>query len=388
MNFINKIFNKLRRETSTGFFMPEIDGLRFIAVMMVVLYHINLFLVNKSPYFTEYPNNLIYFIFSNGFKGVEIFFAISGFILALPFAKQYLMGDKKVELKKYFWRRLTRLEPPYFVVLMIFLVLHIIKGVYPVDNLLRGLVENIFYVYNLAILPNTQSVIGMVGWTLELEVQFYILAPLFARMFKFKNITRQVMIIISILALPALNLIFKTPFVWLFNYLYYFGIGFLLADIIVNKTRIYILDKYPLFFGICSFAALFLADINGFLAKYIFIFALFTFIYLALTSDIIKKFLSFRIFTTIGGMCYSIYLVHTVIISGFGSYLVRYKFGGSYVINLFVHCLILVPVVLFLGTIFYMLFEKPFMDRKWPAKFLMKIKSIFTIKVLDKEEEI
>jgi peptidoglycan/LPS O-acetylase OafA/YrhL len=43
--------------------------------------------------------------------GVKVFFAISGFILALPFLKYYFgLSDKKVQLKSYFIRRLTRLE--------------------------------------------------------------------------------------------------------------------------------------------------------------------------------------------------------------------------------------------------------------------------------------
>ena len=52
-------------------------------------------------------------------RGVELFFIISGFILGLPFAKQYLAGGKQVRLGAYFLRRLTRLEPPYILILCI-----------------------------------------------------------------------------------------------------------------------------------------------------------------------------------------------------------------------------------------------------------------------------
>ncbi len=51
--------------------------------------------------------------------GVKVFFAISGFVLALPFLKYYLgISDKKVQLKSYFIRRLTRLEPPFIITLV------------------------------------------------------------------------------------------------------------------------------------------------------------------------------------------------------------------------------------------------------------------------------
>jgi peptidoglycan/LPS O-acetylase OafA/YrhL len=43
--------------------------------------------------------------------GVHLFFVLSGFILALPFCKA-ARGGGSVDIKKYFWRRVTRLEPP------------------------------------------------------------------------------------------------------------------------------------------------------------------------------------------------------------------------------------------------------------------------------------
>ena len=58
-----------------------------------------------------------------GFRGVELFFVISGFILGLPFAAHYLKGAAPVSLRKYYLRRLTRLEPPYIVALLVLFIL-------------------------------------------------------------------------------------------------------------------------------------------------------------------------------------------------------------------------------------------------------------------------
>ena len=44
-----------------------------------------------------------------------VFFTLSGFILALPFASNRLGDGRVVKLSKYFWRRITRIEPPYLV---------------------------------------------------------------------------------------------------------------------------------------------------------------------------------------------------------------------------------------------------------------------------------
>jgi peptidoglycan/LPS O-acetylase OafA/YrhL len=106
----------LRRVTSGGEYVAEIDGLRFIAIASVLAYHIwmltgialNDWAVPKNRIFAVGWNMLAF-----GERGVPIFFAISGFILGIPFAKDRLLGAKPVSLKQYFfvesrgWSRLT-----------------------------------------------------------------------------------------------------------------------------------------------------------------------------------------------------------------------------------------------------------------------------------------
>src|SRR4051812_39015821 len=96
-----------RRITTTGEYIPEIDGLRFIAITCVVFLHLGTYVGNFG-----HPD---IGIFSIGGKGVELFFVISGFVLATPFVRYRLAGGKPVRLKPYFLRRLTRLEPPYLL---------------------------------------------------------------------------------------------------------------------------------------------------------------------------------------------------------------------------------------------------------------------------------
>jgi len=96
---------QLRRITSTGRFVPEIDGLRCVAICSVVLYHLGGFLGWR--------------VAEHGYRGVNLFYVISGFILGLPFAAHYLQQKPPVKLRSYFLRRLTRLEPPYLLSLLI-----------------------------------------------------------------------------------------------------------------------------------------------------------------------------------------------------------------------------------------------------------------------------
>src|SRR5437764_13088977 len=94
-----------RRITTTGNYIPEIDGLRFIAILAVVLHHVALYVTTLD----NRPEG----IFELGTRGVELFFAISGFVLAAPFAAQYLCDGPRVRLGQYLLRRFTRLEATY-----------------------------------------------------------------------------------------------------------------------------------------------------------------------------------------------------------------------------------------------------------------------------------
>lgn len=53
-------------------------------------------------------------------------FVLSGLALALPFARQYLADGTRVVLSSYYMRRLTRLEPPYIVSVLLFVVVYMV----------------------------------------------------------------------------------------------------------------------------------------------------------------------------------------------------------------------------------------------------------------------
>ena len=113
-------FGKLSRVTSPGRkYYPEIDGLRFLAIASVLIYHV-WFAAHQdlSGYEALSRSQSWVLHVRHGDRGVELFFAISGFILGLPFASHYLGGGPKVAIGRYFQRRLTRLEPPYVIALV------------------------------------------------------------------------------------------------------------------------------------------------------------------------------------------------------------------------------------------------------------------------------
>ena len=83
----------ISRETSSGRFIPEMDGLRFAAIGMVILFHLNGYLTSRSPFYRAAPppSDWLGQAATVGFHGVELFFVISGFILGLPFFVFYML---------------------------------------------------------------------------------------------------------------------------------------------------------------------------------------------------------------------------------------------------------------------------------------------------------
>lgn len=371
-NFFDWIYEKLKRETSSGNFMPEIDGLRFLAIAIVIFYHVQLFYVAFNVGNFDY-NNFTYYFFKNGFKGVEIFFVISGFILAMPFAKHYLKAGTKPIIKNYYIRRLTRLEPPYFLALLIFFSLHLLKGVYSFDDIFHGLLQNILYIQNFSPFENAQGMMGAITWTLEVEVQFYLLAPLLAIIFSFDKLQRRLLLLAAIFVIPVINTLWVVQYASIYTYIFYFLIGFLIADLYLTEKRDWVEGKIGFFIGLTALVVLYFIDIDQLLNKLLFIAALFLFIYSSLTVPIWRNIFSLKIFTTIGGMCYSIYLFHTVLISIFGHKTVLLKISDSYEINIVIQIILLLLPILIISSIYFILIEKPCMDKNWPTNLSDKI---------------
>src|ERR1044071_7930197 len=93
----DRIGDTLSRVTSSGEFIPEVDGLRFIAILAVVVHHVMSGYLSDSGRFgvVHLPadwarlggESRIVGLAFLGYFGVELFFVISGFILVLPFAR-------------------------------------------------------------------------------------------------------------------------------------------------------------------------------------------------------------------------------------------------------------------------------------------------------------
>lgn len=315
---------------------------------------------------------------SNGHIGVYIFFAISGFILALPFGKSTLV-EKKISLKTYYLRRLTRLELPYLICMTaLFLAFVALKhgafsGLFP--HFLASLV------YMHRIIYDTWSPINPPAWTLEVEVQFYLIAPFLAMAyFRIPSVARRsILLIVIFVKILLTNLTpWLDPFTLSLPYLFeFFLVGLLIADIFLTEWKSQPIRKkfYDLLtiFSVVILFSTWTWDKN-LEWKFIFIGSLFLTVYGAMRSVHVNNFLKNPWITGLGGMCYSIYLLHLGLIEFFIMIYKHFLPSEAYWINYWIGLVLFIPILLLICIPFFLLVEKPCMDSEWPRKLAQKFK--------------
>ncbi len=349
--------------------MPEIDGLRFIAVALVAfVMHLGTLLVSAQLQEPSMGQKWYQVLFWEAGYGVQLFFMISGFILALPFAKHIFFGEKEPKLKAYYWRRITRLEPLYIITMVLYFLMRVLilkTGTF--EGLLPNFFASIFYVHNVVF--QESSAINGVAWTLEIEVQFYLLAPLFCQIYKLQNLWWRRGILLA--AIVACTIVFSKhqfqPPNYLLDKINFFLTGMFLVDVYLHRKR----EENSFWLALLAITAfvlfLFVPTIlhvsNGLHLTKLLVVAIF--FYLGLTNKYLKKLLSVKIVTVIGGMCYSIYLLHMGIFGLFRHNLFNMKLVHPLGLNIFLIYLAAIAVVLLVSALFFVTVEKPTMRKDW-----------------------
>lgn len=376
-----RLLKKFRRETSSGRFIPQLDGLRFIAIAMVVLFHLSGHVATHVPVSFSTPpvNDPLAQLLVHGHYGVQFFFIISGFILALPFASHYLRETPRVELSAYYTRRLTRLEPPYLLSLIaFFIIIMLIKGK-TAGELLPHLAAGFAYLHN--IIYGSGNHINGVAWSLEVEVQFYVLVPLLTKLFAIRRQFRRRMAVIG-LGLTAI--IFQALFIHttggalalsILNFLQFFLIGFLLADLYLCEwrsapNRRWIWDAVT----VAGWLSLPFIWSSAGLIRLMFPLVAFLLYCAAFRGVVTYRVLGNPWLTTIGGMCYSIYLLHYPIINFVISRSKTFALTDNFDVNLLAQFIIVAPILLIISATFFLLVEKPCMKKDWPSRLWEKMR--------------
>jgi peptidoglycan/LPS O-acetylase OafA/YrhL len=373
MNF-RWLKNALARDTTSGAFIPQIDGLRFIAIGAVIAYHVADFVRVKTGH--AWSDGALSLFLSHGYFGVPLFFVISGFVISLPFVERTMAGRPAPSLKRYFLRRLTRLEPPYLINLLLLFGLLVVVKDQSASELFPHLLASMTYTHNA--IYNEFSAINFLAWSLEVEFQFYALAPLLVLLFRVRSLPLRrglllALIVLFGLAANDLAAAGLLPRLALVYYIAYFFAGFLLADVYVNDWR----EKPPTrpafdLVSLASWGTIALClyrpdDYRALLPMLVF-----GAYWGAFRGTVSSWFFSQPIIHIIGGMCYTLYLYHFYVVSAIGNpalgRVVRHT--DDLTTATLLTLLLVTPVVLLSGAVLFALFEKPFMRRLWFEAFM------------------
>lgn len=373
----SRLLGRLRRVTTSKAFIPEIDGLRFLAILTVVLFHLGTAIIDNVPagrWLAPPDTDWLRRLTLTGGLGVDIFFAISGFVLALPFARHHLQGAKPVSLRAYYWRRVTRLEPPYILVMVGLFAVHVwLLKTGTFAALLPRLLASLVYLH--CIIYGEWSKINPVAWSLETEVQFYLLAPLFAQIYripgKFRRRSLMIGLILASIALgqfagETLRGLHLDRTILVYGNL--FLVGFLFADIyLVDMAEEGAAQLRWDLAGIVAILGIFYLPHQGIFGV---LFSFLIFCLLAAVFNGVKLRAAFRSpwVTAVGGMCYTIYLLHYAFLLLVLLATRHLAFNGPFWMNYVVQAIICLPLVFAVSSAYFLLIEKPCMYPDWPQR--------------------
>lgn len=284
----------------------DIDGLRGLAVLLVVAFH-------SAPG-----------LFPNGYIGVDIFFVISGFVITNSI--HHDLVNKKFSFKRFFCRRLNRLLPSLLFMMLLMCIVNLVF-LFPLEiksislDMLMSLlfIQNINLANNHAYFSDNWYVEPLQHlWSLSVEEQFYILFAVLIIFFQNKNYH-----------IGAINKIFIAIFLFSFaaSFIYgnasdsYYNFFYRIWEIVtgilaylLHKRRFKFIQRnlpITLFMLILIFT---LATINKYEQTfYLSLFLLNTSVAILLMVNncgLQRIFLANRIFVLLGRVSYPWYLLH------------------------------------------------------------------------------
>ncbi len=156
--------NIVRNQHKTRY-MPGLDGLRAVAVIAVIIYHLN-------------PQ-----ILSGGFLGVDTFFVISGFLITSLLLHEY-HETGRIDLKNFWIRRFKRLIPAVVFLLMVLVSYMAIFHLERLAAIKADFIAALIYLANWWFIIEDVSYFEALEanplkhlWSLAIEEQFYIIWP-------------------------------------------------------------------------------------------------------------------------------------------------------------------------------------------------------------------
>lgn len=145
-------------------YLPSLDGLRGVAIIMVVLSH----LVNTSRFY--------YDTVFNGHLGVLVFFVLSGFLITTLCIKEKVI-TKDISLKNFYIRRVLRIFPVAYLFILVVIILNYF---FKLGISYINFIGTALYLINFTSYFRKYYHTYFTGhfWSLSVEEQFYLMMPI------------------------------------------------------------------------------------------------------------------------------------------------------------------------------------------------------------------
>jgi peptidoglycan/LPS O-acetylase OafA/YrhL len=292
-----------------------IDAFRAMAALMVFGFHI-------TPQVGGFPAQVL----GHGWLGVQVFFAISGFVIA------HSVGLSRITpgyVGNFIFRRSVRLDPPYWVVIALALVLLAASNAVLPDSAAAvpawgAVFAHVFYLQNILGYGDILDIF----WSLCIEVQLYLVFVLLLGVVQSFSPDRRdfrgrvgvaavaVFVVLAILSFAATPWFGLRPKVWFLTYWNQFFLGALAAWVLERRVAGGWFLGYA---GILAAAATFLAsnieDLTALVTAVV--------ILAAGERGWLRGGLNWSGLQELGRLSYSFYLIHTLVLARLTRLVVR-----------------------------------------------------------------
>ncbi|MCS4303120.1 acyltransferase [Chryseobacterium sp. BIGb0232] len=329
--------------------ISQITFTRFLAAMAIVISHFNkdLFL-----YKIDYISN----IFLKANVGVSYFFILSGFIMIVAYHRK-----DKIEYSDYYKNRFARIYPLYVLGLLLYLVTRYSSST---------LYEWILYLSGFQSWVLKGMIVNFPGWSISVELLFYLLFPFLYNYFYSKGnkriwvITVIIWIVTQVFcSLYADSSYYKGPHTRSHELLYYFPLMHINEFLVGNLAGLFFVKNSGqknydipviIIFGLVLLSLIFLPVFyhNGLMA----VFFIPLIILISKNNGVLTKLFSLKPLEYLGEASYAVYITHIPVLYILRELVRKYNFSIDTVFGIYI------IVVILTSILFYQCIEKPLRD--------------------------
>ncbi len=363
--------------------LPNLAALRGFLALTVVLLHIPLMTKNQHlPYFNDWA------IFNKGYNAVWGFFTLSGFLI-INLLYQEKLKTSTVNVKDFYSRRILRIYPVYYIVLLFGLAYyHFILPQFGIKFDTNYTIGEAF-LWCVAFLPNVffslfdPGGILSILWSIGIEEQFYLMIAPISKYIKSNRFT----IILALFTVLYFVLYFNpyTEFFRRYRFMYfYFSMGGLMA--ILNSQQKINFLIFPKILRLCLYAVFgmyFFTNLFEFsneALKHAFSMSLFALFILNISNE--KDFVvSNKFINYLGEISYGIYMYHMIALNliTFISLKINIEQLFGYIGSVVFINVTTIGLTIFFSHLSFYYFEKTFINLKSKFRKSNQPKSLPTI---------